>query len=64
MAITFTVQLVGYKSLAIFESNIASVSIAENILFSDIVIESKDEQTIVAKGFSKSDAREIINLLN
>jgi hypothetical protein len=59
----FKGELIGYRSWVIFKSNIASIFIAKNILFSNIVIESKGGQAIVAKGFSKADAREIVDLL-
>ena len=56
-------EIIGYQSIVIFRYNIASVSINENILFSDIVIASKGGERVVAKGFAKGDAREIIRIL-
>jgi hypothetical protein len=56
-------EIIGYKSMTVFKVNIASVFIDENILFSNVVIESNGGQRIMAKGFSKSDAREIVTLL-
>ena len=56
-------DLIGYKKLIINRADIASCYIIENILFSNIVIESKGGQKIVANGFLKSDAKEIIHLL-
>ncbi|MDR0602983.1 MAG: hypothetical protein LBG80_01600 [Bacteroidales bacterium] len=56
-------EIIGYKSIVISAGNIASVAINENILFADVVIESKGGQTITARGFTKTDAREIMNLL-
>ncbi|MDR0863570.1 MAG: hypothetical protein LBO74_01390 [Candidatus Symbiothrix sp.] len=46
------------------KSNIASVMLDEYLLFyADVVIESVGGGKMVAKGFSKVDTREIINLL-
>jgi len=56
-------ELIGYKSIVILRRNIASVCINENILFSDIIVSSKGGQQIIAKGFNKPDAYEIVNLL-
>jgi uncharacterized membrane protein len=55
--------IVGYQLLAIKRYNIASIYIAEKILFADIVISSIGGQQIVAQGFTKADAREIVRLL-
>lgn len=56
-------QIIGNHQLEIKKINISSTYIHENLLFADIVIESNGGQRIVAEGFSKSDARKIINLL-
>jgi hypothetical protein len=56
-------EIIGYKSIVIYGNNIASVAINENILFADVAIESKGGQKITARGFKKSDAKEIIKLL-
>jgi hypothetical protein len=56
-------EIIGYKSIVISKENIASVVISENILFADVAIESRGGQKITARGFMKTDAREIINLL-
>jgi hypothetical protein len=56
-------EIIGYKSIVILRENIASIAINENILFADVVIESKGGQKIAASGFTKTDAREIMNLL-
>lgn len=62
--IYFKGELIGYKKLIINKKNISSISIIEKILFADITIESKGGQKIIAKGFSKQDAREIMDLLS
>lgn len=56
-------ELIGDKSRVVFKQKVASVFINWNILFFDLVIESKGGQTIVAKAFSKADARGIMDLL-
>ncbi|GHS89223.1 hypothetical protein FACS1894201_10630 [Bacteroidia bacterium] len=53
----------GYQSTVIARNNVASVSIGSGILFADVVIESNGGKRIVASGFRKVDAREIIRLL-
>jgi hypothetical protein len=57
-------EIIGYRSLVISRMNIASMFIKENILFADVVIESKGGQKMTAKGFTKTDAREIMDLLS
>ena len=44
--------------------NISSTFIHENLLFADIVIESSGGQRILSEGFSKSDARESMQIIN
>jgi len=56
-------EIIGHKRMIINRENISSVYLNENIFFAEIVIESRGGQKIVANGFSKSDARQIINLL-
>jgi len=53
----------GYKSTVIAMNSIASVSIRTGILFADVIIESIGGNKIIASGFRKSDAREIVGLL-
>lgn len=55
--------IIGYKTSVISRRSIASVRVKNGLLFADIVIESTGGGTIVAKGFTRSDAREIMNLL-
>jgi hypothetical protein len=59
-----TVHRGPFNTKVIDRYNIASVTLDEDILFfADVIIESTGGQRIVANGFSKSDAREILNLL-
>ena len=55
--------IIGYKTTVINRKNIASVRVRKGLLFADIVIESTGGGTIVAKGFTRDDAREIVRLL-
>jgi hypothetical protein len=45
------------------KTNIASVLIDKYVFFANVIMESIGRQKIVAQGFSKADAREIVNLL-
>lgn len=56
-------QLVGYKETKINTAAIGCVSIKAGLLFADIIIETKGGMTIRARGFSRSDASTIRNLL-
>lgn len=55
--------IIGYKTTVINRKNIASVRVRKGLLFADIVIESTGGGTIVAKGFTRDDAKEIVRLL-
>ena len=56
-------RVIGYKETKIRLSAVGSVSVQQHLLFADIIIESKGGNVIVARGFSRSDAREIADLL-
>ena len=56
-------RVIGYKETRIRLSAVGSVSVQQHLLFADIIIESKGGNAIVARGFSRSDAREIAELL-
>jgi hypothetical protein len=56
-------HVLGYQSTVIARCNIASVSVGAGIFFVDVIIASKGGQRIVASGFKKKDAKEIIRLL-
>lgn len=53
----------GYKTTVIARQNIASVSLDRGLFFTDVIISSKGGERIVAQGFSKSDADQILVLL-
>lgn len=56
-------RVIGYKETKIRLSAVGSVSVRQHLLFADIIIESKGGNVIEARGFSRSDAREIADLL-
>ena len=56
-------RVIGYKETKIRMSAVGSVSVRQHLLFADIIIESKGGNMIEARGFSRSDARKIANLL-
>lgn len=56
-------QLIGYKKTIVQRVNVCSVSIHENILFGDILVETKGGVNIIACGFLKSEAKQIIEIL-
>lgn len=56
-------QLLGYTKTKINLAAIGCVSIKAGMLFSDVIIETKGGMVIRARGFTRSDAREISNLL-
>ena len=56
-------RVIGYKETKIRLSAVGSVSVQQHLLFADIIIESKGGNVIEARGFSRSDAREIADLL-
>ena len=57
-------KLIGYDETTIRFSAIGSVSRSAGLLFCDVTIETNGGVTILANGFSRSDANEIVNLLN
>jgi hypothetical protein len=56
-------NIVGYQSSIIARNNIASVSIGSGIFFADVIIETFGGKKVVASGFRKRDAKEIVRLL-
>lgn len=55
--------LIGYQSITIPRSSIASVRLNSNIIFADVIIESCGGKKIEITGLSKRNAMEIYNLL-
>ena len=56
-------QIVGYKETKINVAAIGCVSVKAGFLFADVIIETKGGMAIRARGFTRSDAREISSLL-
>jgi hypothetical protein len=56
-------RVIGYKETKIRLSAVGSVSVQQHLLFADIIIESKGGNVIEARGFSRSGALEIADLL-
>ncbi|MBR5101855.1 MAG: PH domain-containing protein, partial [Muribaculaceae bacterium] len=56
-------RVIGRKQIRVKQSSIGSVSIDKHVLFADIIIETNGGQKIVAHGFTRSDAKEIAELL-
>ncbi|MBQ2563520.1 MAG: PH domain-containing protein [Muribaculaceae bacterium] len=57
-------RIIGYKEIKIRHSAIGSVSLDKHLLFADIIIETNGGQKIIARGFSRSDANIIRDLLD
>ena len=57
-------KLIGYDETTIRFSAIGSVSRSAGLIFCDVTIETNGGVTILANGFSRSDANAIVKLLN
>ncbi len=57
-------RLIGYATTVIRRSSIGSVSLKAGLLFADIIIETNGGQVTVANGFTRSDAKQIQQLLS
>ena len=57
-------KLIGYDETTIRFSSIGSVSRSAGLIFCDITIETNGGVTILANGFTRSDANAIVRLLN
>ena len=57
-------KLIGSTEIKVCFDAIASVSCDKHVLFADIVIETRGGRCIVAHGFTRSDANEIVELLS
>ena len=57
-------KLIVYDETTIRFSAIGSVSRSAGLLFCDVTIETNGGVTILANGFTRSDANEIVKLLN
>ena len=56
-------KLIGYEETTIRFSAIGSVSRSAGLLFCDVTIETNGGVTILANGFTRSDAQQILRLL-
>ena len=59
----FKGTVVGYHKSIIHRDGVASAHIRSGLFFADVVIESFGGREIVARGFAKSDARRIVEIL-
>jgi len=59
----FKGTLMGYHTTIIEKDRIASVQMRSGLIFADVIIESFGGRNIVAKGFKRSDARNIVEIL-
>lgn len=57
-------KLIGYDETTIRFSSIGSVSRSAGLLFCDVTIETNGGVTILANGFTRSDANTIVRLLS
>ena len=57
-------KLIGYDDVKLRFSAIGCVSRSAGLLFCDVIIETNRGRTIRAKGFSRSDADEIVGRLS
>ena len=64
MVVYYKGAIIGYKSTMISRDSIASVSISSGLLFADVTIESRGGNRVVLYGFTRSDAKDIVNLLS
>ena len=60
----FKGTVIGYHSVVLPRTGIASCRICSRLIFADIMIESTGGKGITARGFLKSDARAILKLLS
>ena len=59
----YKARLIGYATMVIQRSSIGSVSLKAGLFFADIIIETNGGQVTVANGFTRSDAKQIQQLL-
>lgn len=60
----FKGTVVGYHKSVMPRNCVASAHVRSGLIFADIVIESSGGREIVARGFTKRDARSVLNILN
>ena len=59
----YKARLMGYSTTVIQRSSIGSVSLKAGLRFADVIIETNGGQITVANGFSRTDAKQIQQLL-
>lgn len=57
-------NLIGYEDVKLRFGAIGCVSRSAGLVFCDVIIETNGGRTIRAKGFTRSDAEEIVDLLS
>lgn len=57
-------RVIGSKEIKVRYKAIGSVSLDKHILFADVIIETNGGQIIRAKGFTRDDAEEILELID
>jgi len=57
-------KIFGHDETVIFRKNIGSVSMSAGLIFSDVIIETNGGQITRAEGFSRSDAKRIVEALS
>ena len=57
-------KLIGYEDTQLRFSAIGCVSRTAGLLFCDVIIETNGGRTILANGFTRSDAEKIVKLLS
>ena len=57
-------KLIGYDDVKVRFGAIGCVSRSAGLVFCDVIIETNGGRTIRAKGFTRSDAEEIVDLLS
>ena len=56
-------KVIGCKEVKIRFDAIGCVSVEKHLIFADVTIETKGGRTITARGFTRSDADEIVELI-
>lgn len=56
-------RVIGCKEFRVRFGAIGSLTIQKHLLFADIYIETKGGREIIARGFTRSDAKEIASLV-
>lgn len=60
----FKGTVVGYHKFVIPRDRVASIHLRSGLIFADVIIETFGGQVVIARGFTKRDARTILNTLS